>query len=92
MEQSLQEDFFMSTVRLAKIQNESMIYVEFECNSIINEQYRHYAIADGKLGISRLPRILRLNEDKSKFNIQSIRDVIYQDIFKSNQQWNPHNA
>ncbi|WP_201530077.1 hypothetical protein [Psychrobacter frigidicola] len=84
---TLQEELFMSIVRLAKTENNGMVYPEFECNIIINENYRHYAIADGKLGISRLPRIVRLPEDKSKFNIESVRKTVDYDIFKSTQEW-----
>ena len=84
---SVQEELFIAIVRLAKTEYNSMVYPEFECNEIINENYRHYAIADGKLGVSCLPRILRLNEDRSKFDIEPIKQATYQDIFKSNQNW-----
>ncbi len=87
MRSSINEDLFISIVRLAKTEPYSMVYTEFECNEIINENYRHYAIADGKLGISSLPRVVRLNEDRTKLDIDSIKEVIYEDIFKSNQQW-----
>ncbi|MBU5616517.1 hypothetical protein KPY62_05240 [Psychrobacter sp. TAE2020] len=87
MKLSIHEDLFISIVRLAKTEKSSMVYTEFECNEIINENYRHYALADGKLGISTLPRILRLNEDRSKFSIKLIREALYEDIFKSGQQW-----
>lgn len=84
---TLQEDLFMSIVRLAKTKNNGMVYPEFECNIIINENYRHYAIADGKLGISRLPRILRLPENRNMFNTESVRKTVDYDIFKSTQEW-----
>ena len=74
---SLQENFYISIVRLAKTKKGTIIYPEFDCNETINEKYRHYAIADGCLGIGSLPRVLRLNEDRSKFNIESIKKVIY---------------
>ena len=64
-----------------------MVYPEFECNEIINNKYRHYALADGDLGISRLPRVLRLSEDRRRFNSASIKEAVYQDIFESNQEW-----
>lgn len=65
-----------------------MVYVEFECDEVINKSYRHYALADGELGISRLPRVLRLPEDRKKFNIETIRETIDQNVFESNQPWN----
>lgn len=74
---SLQENLYISIVRLAKTKKESIVYPEFDCNEIINEKYRHYAIADGNLGVSFLPRVLRLDEDRSKFNIESLKKVVY---------------
>ncbi len=87
MRTSINEDLFMSIVRLAKTKPYSVVYTEFECNEITNENYRHYAIANGALGIGTLPRVVRLNEDRSKLDIDSVREVVYEDIFKSNQQW-----
>lgn len=87
-ELALQEEFFVSILRLAKIRNKDMVYLELETEEILNQNYRHYALADGELGISLLPRILRLPEDKKKFNIGSIREVVNQNIFESNQAWN----
>lgn len=86
-EQSVNEDLFIFIVRMAKNQNKGMVYPEFECNEIVNEKYRHYALADGELGISRLPRVLRLSENRSRFNADSIKEAVYQDIFESNQEW-----
>ena len=84
----LQEDIFMSIINLAKNKSQGMVYVEFECDEVINKSYRHYALADGELGISRLPRVLRLPEDRKKFNIETIRETINQNVFESNQPWN----
>jgi hypothetical protein len=87
-ELALQEEVFVSIIRLAKTQDQGMVYLEFECDEIISESYRHYALADGELGISRLPRVLRLPEDKRKFNTNSIREAVEENIFETNQPWN----
>ena len=86
-EQLVHEDLFMFVVRMAKNKNKGLIYPEFECNVIVNDKYRHYALADGELGVSRLPRILRLNEDRSQFSTDYIKEAVYEDIFESNQEW-----
>ncbi|WP_201557134.1 hypothetical protein [Psychrobacter sp. 72-O-c] len=83
----LKKEVFRSIVRMAKSQNKGMVYIEFECDEIINKNYRHYALADGQLGISRLPRVLRLSEDKREFDIESIRQVVNHNIFEANQLW-----
>ena len=81
----LKKEFFLSIIRMAKTQKIGMVYIEFECDEIINKNYRHYAIADGELGISRLPKVLRLPEDKEDFNIDHISQAVNQNIFESNQ-------
>ncbi|MEC5210019.1 hypothetical protein RCH20_001077 [Psychrobacter sp. PL15] len=86
-ELAAKEALFVYIVRLAKNKNEGMVYVEFECDEMINKNYRHYALADGELGISRLPRILRLPENKTGFNIESVREVVNQNVFESYQMW-----
>ncbi|MGO2232318.1 hypothetical protein [Psychrobacter sp.] len=86
-QQAMQEELFMFIVRMAKNKHKGIIYPEFEYNEVINDKYRHYALADGEMGISRLPRVLRLSEDKSRFNIGALKDTLYQDIFESNQEW-----
>jgi len=83
----LKKEVFISIIRMAKSQNRGMVYIEFECDEIINKTYRHYALADGELGISRLPRVLRLSEDKREFNIDYISQVVNQNVFEANQLW-----
>lgn len=85
LESTINEDLFMFIIRLAKDRAESIVYTEFECDIIINENYRHYAIADGKIGVTLLPRILRLPENKAKFTFSSIEEIINTDIFKPSQ-------
>lgn len=84
---AIQEDTFASIVRLAKKRSQGMLYLEFECDEIMNENYRHYALADGELGISRLPKILRLPEDRKVFDIGPIRKIIDHNVFEDYQLW-----
>jgi hypothetical protein len=74
-------EFFLSIVHLAKKHSDNMVYVEFDCNEILNEYYRHYAIADEKMAIARLPKVLRLPEDKKTFNIQETNEAIHHNVF-----------
>lgn len=83
----LEQELFISIVRAAKNQKRGMVYIEFEFDQVINENYRHYALADGKLGISRLPRVLRLPEDGKGFNIEDVSHVLNYNIFEANQLW-----
>lgn len=85
----LKKDVFTSIVRMAKIQEQGMVYVELECDEIIDKNYRHYALADGKLGITRLPRILQLPEDPRKLKIESISQIVNYNVFEANPLWDP---
>lgn len=84
---AVQENVFASIIRLAKERSNGIIYLEFECEEVMNENYRHYALADGTLGISRLPKILRLPEDRTEFDINAIKKVINQNVFEAHQAW-----
>jgi len=85
----LKKDVFTSIVRMAKIQEQGMVYVELECDEMIDRNYRHYALADGKLGITRLPRILQLPEDPRKLKIESISQIVNYNVFEANPLWDP---
>lgn len=83
----LKKDIFMSIVRMAKTQDKGIIYVEFECDEILNNNYRHYALADGQLGISCLPRILQLPENQKELNIEFISQLVNDNVFEANPLW-----
>lgn len=72
---------------MAKNQDKGIIYVEFECDEMINNNYRHYALADGPLGISRLPRIFPLPENHRQLNIEFISQLVNDNVFEANPLW-----
>lgn len=77
MKKTLEKDFFMSIVRLAKSQSAGIVYLEFECNEIVDDNHRHYAVADVEIGLGSLPRIVRLPEDRNKFSIESVKQAMH---------------
>lgn len=83
----LNENLFMSIIRLAKDQKQLIVYLEFECNIIIDENFRHYAFIDGELGLTRLPKLLCLPEKRDSFDFQTVRQQINADVFRTNQEW-----
>lgn len=83
----LNENLFMSIIRLAKDQKQLIVYPEFECNIIIDENFRHYAFIDGELGLTRLPKLLFLPEKRDSFDFQTVRQQINADVFRTNQEW-----
>ena len=83
----VKNDFFLSIVRLAKKQTENIVYLEFDCNEILNEYYRHYAIAYDKTIVARLPKILRLPEDKRTFDVERVNEAIHHNVFIVNKNF-----
>ena len=82
MDHELSENFFIDIVKLAKSKPTSMIYAEFETNQVYHDDYRHYAFLYGEKAIDRLPRILRLPEDRTRFNTEALADDLFEDVFK----------
>lgn len=76
------EKFFLFIVRLEKTKRDIVVYPELEIYKSFNEEYRHYAFADGRLGVGRLPKVVRLTEDRSRFRIQDVQKVVYFDILR----------
>ena len=74
-------------MRLAKVHTDNITYLEFDCDEILNEYYRHYAIADEKMLITRLPKVLRLPEDKKAFDVQKINEAIHHNVFIINKSF-----
>lgn len=83
----IKKEFFLSIVRLAKTQTDNIIYLEFDCNEALNEYYRHYAIANDKMIIARLPKILRLPEDKETFDVKKVNEAIHHNVFITNKNF-----
>lgn len=52
------------------------VYLEFEEVIAVTDGIRHYAIAQGKEGMTRLPVLLRLQEDMQLFDISAVRMVL----------------
>lgn len=77
----LNETFFIDIVRHAKKYKQAMVYMEYETDFEINEDYRHYAIANESQSLARLPYIIALPEDKERFSLESLKDDVYWEIF-----------
>ena len=72
----LNENIFMFIIRLAKLDKNHILYLEFDCKKIIDEKYRHYAFANGEFGISYLPQIVKLPENRASFRYRNIENSI----------------
>lgn len=83
----LDETFFMNIIKMAKDNPTSMVYVEFESSQTYNPDYRHYTFLYGDHAVDRLPKLVRLPEDRNIFDFEDISSDLFFDVFKKNQDW-----
>lgn len=80
-EKELNNEFFADIIRLAKSHRKAVVYLEYESDYLPNEDFRHYIIANEDGGITRLPYVIALPEDRSLFSLENIQDDVYWEIF-----------
>lgn len=80
--QNLDKEFFVDIVKIAKEHRQAIVYVEYETDFEINENFRHYAIANDTYGVTRLPYIISLPEDRELFSLEDLENNVYWGIFK----------
>jgi serine/threonine-protein kinase PpkA len=74
----------LEIIRLQKRYPVVTVYLEFEGIAQVNVSERHYALAHGKEGIARLPKLVTLNEDKELFDIGAVKKSLEEDLFTGN--------
>lgn len=63
------------------------VYLEFESLISVNHKERHYAFPTGDNGITRLPILIQIPEDKASFDLQTICNHLNFDLNLANQKW-----
>ncbi len=81
--QQVHEQLFVYVNHLVKNKHDIIISPEYEFYQQVDETHRHYAFADGKLGVERLPKLIRLPEDTTQFNVDELRQALSFDVFKA---------
>ena len=78
---------YLDLVKVPKKHDETTVYLEFESLISINQTERHYAFVNGDNGVSALPILIQLPEDKEKFNLQQVSNTLHFDLTKARQKW-----
>ena len=78
---------YLDLVKVPKKHDDTTVYLEFESLISINQTERHYAFVSGDNGISALPILIQLPEDKEKFNLQQTFNTLNFDLSKARQKW-----
>lgn len=88
----VRRDAFLAIIRVPKRYPKICVYLEFEDLCEVDDSKRHYAFPDGNNGLSLLPRLVELPEDKEQFDIRTMRKLLEFDLFKSAQKWGRETA
>lgn len=81
------KETILTIVRLIKTYRRTTVYPEFELGYEVNEQYRHYAFANGTLGVGLLPRVIQLPEAPEDLDAYFLYQQCAYDILKARQIW-----
>ena len=78
---------YLELIKVPKKYAESTVYLEFECLISINHTERHYAFITGDNGVSALPVLVQLPENRDNLNLQHIHNTLIFDLSQSRQKW-----
>ncbi len=79
---------YIRIIAIQKQASQESVYMEAKnLISVIDSKVRHYAFANGKNGVTRLPLLLQLPEDRNNFNMQSILMALNYDFLLSAKSW-----
>lgn len=78
---------FIDIIRVPKNHPSTTVFLEYEAEISINEKERNYAFSVGENGITRLPIMVQLPEDRSKLNLNEVYHNLNFDINLANQKW-----
>ena len=79
---------YIRIIAIQKQASQESVYLEAKnLISVIDSKVRHYAFANGENGVTRLPLLLQLPEDRNNFNMQSILMALNYDFLLSAKSW-----
>lgn len=83
----IRQNTYIEIVKIPKTYQSMTAYLEFEALISINNKERHYAFPMGDNGVTRLPILVQLPEDRNFFNIQELYNNLDFDLSLANQKW-----
>lgn len=79
---------YIRIIAIQKQASQESVYLEAKnLISVIDSKVRHYAFANGENGVTRLPLLLQLPEDRNNFNMQSILMALNYEFLLSAKSW-----
>lgn len=84
----IQDRCYIGIISIQKQATQQSVYLEAKnLISRIDPKIRHYAFANGENGITRLPLLLQLPEDRHSFNMQNISLALNQEFVLTAKPW-----
>lgn len=84
------QNAYLDIVRIPKQYPNMTVYLEFESLISINDKERHYAFAVGDNGVTHLPLLVQLPEDRGLINLQEIHQHLDFDLKLASQKWSDY--
>lgn len=84
------QNAYLDIVRIPKQYPNLTVYLEFEALISINHKERHYAFAVGDNGVTHLPLLVQLPEDRGLINLQEIHQNLDFDLKLASQKWSDY--
>ena len=79
---------YIRIIAIQKQATQESVYLEAKnLIPMIDSKMRHYAFANGENGVTRLPLLLQLPEDRDSFNMQSILLALNYEFMLSAKSW-----
>lgn len=79
---------YLRIIAMQKQASQESVYLEAKnLIPVIDSKLRHYAFANGENGVTRLPLLLQLPEDRDSFNMQSILMALNHEFLLSTKSW-----
>ena len=79
---------YLRMIAMQKQATQESVYLEAKnLIPVIDAKVRHYAFANGENGVTRLPLLLQLPEDRNSFNMQSILVALNYEFLLSAKSW-----
>ena len=79
---------YLTIITIQKQATQESVYLEAKnLIPVVDSKMRHYAFANGENGVTRLPLLLQLPEDRSNFNMQSMILALNYEFILSAKAW-----
>ena len=83
----VQDRCYLRIIALQKQTTQVSVYLEAKNLIPVDSKMRHYAFANGENGVTRLPLLLQLPEERNSFNMQSILLALNYEFMLSVKSW-----